>query len=66
MLGSVPAYVSAVGGLVDGITYFVGSIFFTSASLLQLLQAQSPAMTERRRRPAEHAGPGAVVALAAA
>jgi hypothetical protein len=43
--GSVPAYVDAVGGPVDGVTYFVGSIFFTSASFCQLVQAQSPAMT---------------------
>jgi hypothetical protein len=45
VLGSVPAYVNAVGGPVDGITYFVGSIFFTAASFAQLLQSQSPAMT---------------------
>jgi hypothetical protein len=43
--GSVPAYVDAVGSTFDGITYFVGSIFFTSASFCQLVQAQSPAMT---------------------
>ncbi|MDF2091003.1 hypothetical protein P0Y31_01480 [Knoellia sp. 3-2P3] len=45
VVGSVPAYANAVGGPVDGITYFVGSIFFTAASLAQLLQAQSPALT---------------------
>ena len=45
VLGSVPAYAAAVGGPVDGITYFVGSIFFTSASLCQLVQSQSPATT---------------------
>jgi hypothetical protein len=45
-LGSVPAYVSAVGAKADGVTYFVGSIFFTAASFSQLLQAQTPAMTE--------------------
>ena len=44
-LGSVPAYVSAVGATADGVTYFVGSIFFTAASFSQLLQAQTPAMT---------------------
>jgi hypothetical protein len=44
-LGSVPAYVNAVGGLADAVTYFVGSIFFTSASYAQLLQAQTPEMT---------------------
>jgi len=45
VLGSVPAYLNAVGGTVDGVTYFVGSIFFTCASFAQLAQAQSPAMT---------------------
>ncbi|MDN5762229.1 MAG: hypothetical protein L0H41_07935 [Microlunatus sp.] len=45
VLGSVPAYLNAVGGTADGVTYFVGSLFFTAASLLQLLQAQTPAMT---------------------
>ena len=45
VIGSVPAYLDAVGGWFDGITYFVGSIFFTSASYCQLVQAQSPATT---------------------
>lgn len=45
-VGSVPAYLNAVGGPVDGTTYFVGSIFFTSASLLQLFQSQTPAMVD--------------------
>ena len=45
VLGSVPAYLDAVGGTVDGVTYFVGSIFFTSASFCQLVQAQSPGTT---------------------
>lgn len=45
VLGSVPAYLDAVGGWFDGITYFVGSLFFTSASYCQLVQAQSPATT---------------------
>src|SRR4029450_5898671 len=44
-LGSVPAYVNAVGATADSVTYFVGSIFFTAASFAQLLQAQTPAMT---------------------
>src|SRR5262245_26398714 len=46
VLGSVPWYANAVGGPVDSVTYFVGSIFFTSASFAQLLQAQTPAMTD--------------------
>ncbi|MFI5895232.1 hypothetical protein ACIA5D_34545 [Actinoplanes sp. NPDC051513] len=45
VVGSVPAYADAVGGVADGLTYFVGSLFFTSASFLQLLQAQTPSMT---------------------
>jgi hypothetical protein len=55
-LGSVPAYVDAIGGLADGLTYFVGSLFFTSASFCQLVQAQSPGMTnvtsEQQHQPA--------------
>ncbi|EWT01361.1 NADH-ubiquinone oxidoreductase [Intrasporangium oryzae NRRL B-24470] len=45
VIGSVPAYANATGGWVDGITYVVGSVFFTGASYLQLVQAQSPAAT---------------------
>lgn len=45
VVGSVPAYLNAVGGWFDGVTYVVGSIFFTAASYAQLVQAQSPAMT---------------------
>ncbi len=44
VVGSVPAYLDAVGGWADGVTYFVGSLFFTSASAGQLLQAQTPAL----------------------
>jgi hypothetical protein len=43
-LGTIPAYVDGVGGTADAITYFIGSIFFTSASFSQLVQSQSPAM----------------------
>jgi uncharacterized membrane protein YgdD (TMEM256/DUF423 family) len=46
VLGSVPAYVKAVGATADSVTYFVGSIFFTAASIAQLLQSQTPAMTD--------------------
>jgi hypothetical protein len=45
-LGTIPAYVRAVGVSADAMTFFVGSIFFTSASYCQLLQAQSPGMTD--------------------
>lgn len=43
-LGSVPAYASAVGAVPTAVTYFIGSLFFTSASFGQLLQAQTPAV----------------------
>jgi hypothetical protein len=46
VLGSVPAYLDAVGATADSVTYFAGSIFFTAASFAQLVQAQTPAMTE--------------------
>ena len=46
VLGSVPAYLNAIGETADSVTYFAGSIFFTAASFSQLLQAQTPAMTD--------------------
>src|SRR5919107_2528294 len=46
VVGSVPGYLDAVGGTADGITFFVGSLFFTGASFAQLLQAQTPAATD--------------------
>ena len=46
VLGSVSAYLNAVGSTADSLTYFVDSIFFTAASFSQLLQAQTPAMTD--------------------
>ena len=36
-LGALPGYASLVGTEADGVTYFIGSIFFTSAALLQFL-----------------------------
>jgi hypothetical protein len=38
-LGAAPRYVNLVGVTADGITFFVGSIFFTSAASLQYRQA---------------------------
>lgn len=38
-VGVVPAYASAVGTVADAATFFVGSVFFTSAGALQFLQA---------------------------
>lgn len=37
VIGPFPGYIQHVGSSADGITFFVGSIFFTSASLLQLV-----------------------------
>jgi len=45
-LGAVPGYLDAVGAAADSVTFFVGSIFFTVASFAQLLQSQTPAMTD--------------------
>jgi hypothetical protein len=38
-LGSVPGFSSAVSSSVVGAVFFTGSLFFTSAALLQLLQS---------------------------
>ena len=38
-LATVPAYVNAVGARPDAITYFIGSLFFTSAGFLQYREA---------------------------
>jgi hypothetical protein len=37
-LGALPGYSTAVGLTADGTTFFVGSLFFTSAGLLQYLE----------------------------
>src|SRR4051812_37870098 len=42
-VGAFPPYADAVGSAADLVTFFVGSLFFTSASFGQLLQAQTPA-----------------------
>jgi drug/metabolite transporter (DMT)-like permease len=35
-VGSVPGYLDLVGALADNITYFIGSLFFTTAAFIQL------------------------------
>jgi len=40
-LGSFPPYSSWVGASADGVTYFVGSLFFTSAATLQFHQSEA-------------------------
>ena len=42
-LGCVSVYAAAVGPTADAVTFFVSSIFFTSASFWQLVQSQTPA-----------------------
>lgn len=41
VIGSVPGYADLVGQPGDDLTFFVGSLLFTTASLGQLLQAQT-------------------------
>jgi hypothetical protein len=38
-LGTVPAYVDAVGASLDGVTFFAGSLFFTAAGFLTYREA---------------------------
>lgn len=40
-LGSAPSYANAVSTFHDNLTYFIGSIFFTSAAFLQYLETSS-------------------------
>jgi hypothetical protein len=52
-LGTVPAYVDAVGARWDAVTFFVGSLFFTSAGFLTYREAVDaapsvPGATRRR------------------
>ncbi|MGZ8579081.1 MAG: hypothetical protein ACXWWX_06070 [Actinomycetota bacterium] len=52
-LGAVPGYLDAVGTDADNITFFVGSIFFTSAGFLQYLEvanaSRAPGRPVRQR-----------------
>jgi hypothetical protein len=54
-VGSLPGYSSLVGELPDAVTYFIGSIFFTSAAYLQYVECISapldmgPDVPPRRR-----------------
>ncbi|WP_181407712.1 hypothetical protein [Nocardioides sambongensis] len=46
VVGSVPAYLDAVGPRAVAATYAVGSIWFTAAAFVQLVQAQDPRLTQ--------------------
>jgi len=54
LVGPFPGFVELVGSQIDGIVFFVGSIFFTSAATLQFVEAASadrgPADTGSRFR----------------
>lgn len=52
-VGSIPGYTDAVGTRGDTVTYFVGSLFFTSAAFLsyrEAVDAEPPARNRARRR----------------
>ena len=51
-LGTVPAYANAVGARPDAVTYFIGSLFFTSAGFLQYREAvdAAPSRPDTPRR----------------
>jgi hypothetical protein len=46
-LGSIPGYLNAVGSGADSVTYFVGSIFFTSAAFLQMREGWNVSSVDR-------------------
>lgn len=39
VLGPAPGYINLVGGTYDNLTFFIGSLFFTTAAFMQYLQA---------------------------
>ena len=53
-LGALPGFLSAVGGTADAVTFFVGSLWFTSAAFLQYLEVvnvdQDPPGADYRQR----------------
>ena len=52
LVAPFPGFLQLVGSGVDGIVFFVGSLFFTSAALLQYLEAANvdPGPAHKRRR----------------
>jgi hypothetical protein len=38
VLGTIPIYINYIGMQIDGLTFFIGSIFFTSAALSQYIE----------------------------
>src|SRR4051794_29596750 len=49
-VGALPLYATAVGPVADGLTYFVGSLFFTTAAMLQVLLSAGVIRADERPR----------------
>ena len=49
-VGALPVYASSVGARAVGVTYFVGSLFFTTAALLQVLLSAGVIRADERPR----------------
>ena len=47
-VGALPAYLSAVGPEADALTFFVGSLWFTSAAFLQVVESANVDDTQRQ------------------
>lgn len=53
-LGALPGYVALVGPTADNVTYAIGSVFFTSAALLQFLISIGVVRADERPRAGAH------------
>lgn len=53
-LGALPGYANLVGAVADGVTYAIGSVFFTLAALLQLLVSIGVLRADERPRSGAH------------
>jgi hypothetical protein len=53
-IGAAPRFVDAVGVAADGVTFFVGSVFFTTAAALQYLEVANASRTPPGAEDAEH------------
>lgn len=49
-LGAVPGYLKLVGNTYDALTYFIGSIFFTSAAFLQYIEEINSSNTLSKKK----------------
>jgi len=53
-LGSAPGYFKAVGNHTDAVTFFIGSMFFTTAAALQFLEAVNAREEEHKKGARQH------------